>query len=88
MFAHVQVEQGLFLGPDRPLFNRARLTATHFHQIGKASPGEAPKSLVVHGKAGGCIGDQPPYDLFTLGGPFSVSTPSKSVCFEISSARH
>ena len=70
----MQVEQGVGLGSDKPLFNRLRATATHFHQIGQTVPGEAPKSLVIHSKGGACIGDQPPYELFTLGGPFSVGS--------------
>jgi outer membrane protein assembly factor BamA len=31
-----------------------------------------PPVLVLHGRYGGCVGDLPSYDAFTLGGPYSV----------------
>lgn len=31
-----------------------------------------PPVLVLHGHYGGCVGDLPSYDAFTLGGPYSV----------------
>jgi hypothetical protein len=31
---------------------------------------KAPNSLVLHAKAGNCIGDMASYDYFTLGGPY------------------
>lgn len=71
----MQVDQGLGVGSGNPIFNRHRLAITHFHPlspIGKdiRSP---PRVLVLHGRYGGCLGDQPPYELFTLGGPYSVT---------------
>lgn len=33
---------------------------------------KAPNTLVLHGRAGNCIGDMGAYDYFTLGGPYSV----------------
>jgi len=31
-----------------------------------------PPVLVLHDRYGGCVGDLPSYDAFTLGGPYSV----------------
>lgn len=31
-----------------------------------------PPVLVLHGHYGGCVGDLPSYEAFTLGGPYSV----------------
>lgn len=33
---------------------------------------KAPNTLVLHGRAGNCVGDMASYDYFTLGGPYSV----------------
>jgi hypothetical protein len=33
---------------------------------------QAPNTLVLHTRAGNCIGDMAAYDYFTLGGPYSV----------------
>ncbi|KAL9688022.1 hypothetical protein QQ045_032434 [Rhodiola kirilowii] len=71
-----QVDQGLGIGSKFPLFNRHQLTVTKFIQLkdvdeeGAGKP--QPPVLVLHGHYGGCIGDLPSYDAFTLGGPYSV----------------
>ena len=72
--AVLQVDQGIGLGSTRPVFNRHRFSCTRFTPLGKTAPGSKGlrKVLVLHGRYGGCLGDLPPYDLFTLGGPFSV----------------
>lgn len=69
------MEQSLGIGDTRPIFNCQRVQATRFQQLGKVESGskQIPASLVVHAGLGACIGDQPPYELFTLGGPLQVS---------------
>lgn len=69
------MEQGLGLGDTKPLFNRQRLQLTRFHPLGKVEMDSKviPTSLVVHGGVGACLGDLPPYELFTLGGPLQAS---------------
>lgn len=70
----LQIEQGLGIGDTKPIFNRQRVSLTRFQQLGKQEPGSKaiPKTVVVHAGIGACMGDQPPYELFTLGGPLSV----------------
>ena len=72
-----QVEQGLGLGSNHPFFNRHRLAWTRFQPLEAVSQEsrKAPMVLVLHGGYGGCVGDALPYDLFTLGGPYSVGLP-------------
>lgn len=69
------MEQSLGVGDTRPVFNRQRVQLTHFQPLGKLETGskQIPASVVVHAGVGACIGDQPPYELFTLGGPLQVS---------------
>ena len=77
----LEVNQGLFCGTTFPFFNRHTLSSTRFfplapdswtkHQKEGAKPRSRP-SLVLHGKYGGCIGDLPTYEAFTLGGPNSI----------------
>ncbi|CAL0332496.1 unnamed protein product [Lupinus luteus] len=70
-----QVDQGLGLGSQFPFFNRHQLTLTRFLQLMKVEEGAGkspPPVLVLHGHYGGCVGDLPSYDAFTLGGPYSV----------------
>lgn len=73
----VQVEQGLGVGTNRPVFNRHRLSWTRFQPLEAVAHDsrKTPKVVVLHAGCGGCIGDVLPYDLFTLGGPYSVSPP-------------
>ncbi|XP_072983848.1 protein TOC75-3, chloroplastic [Typha latifolia] len=70
-----QVDQGLGIGVKFPFFNRHQLTLTRFLQLKKVEEGAGkppPPILVLHGHYGGCVGDLPSYDAFTLGGPYSV----------------
>ncbi|KAL4323724.1 hypothetical protein GQ457_11G019550 [Hibiscus cannabinus] len=70
-----QVDQGLGIGSKFPFFNRHQLTITRFLQLKQVEEGAGkspPPVLVLHGHYGGCVGDLPSYDAFTLGGPFSV----------------
>ncbi|KAM6578048.1 hypothetical protein CsatB_029885 [Cannabis sativa] len=70
-----QVDQGLGVGSNFPFFNRHQLTLTRFFQLKEVEEGAGkppPPVLVLHGHYGGCVGDLPSYDAFTLGGPYSV----------------
>ncbi|KAE8688679.1 Protein TOC75 [Hibiscus syriacus] len=70
-----QVDQGLGIGSKFPFFNRHQLTLTRFLQLKQVEEGAdkpPPPVLVLHGHYGGCVGDLPSYDAFTLGGPYSV----------------
>ncbi|PHT46738.1 Protein TOC75, chloroplastic [Capsicum baccatum] len=70
-----QVDQGLGIGSKLPFFNRHQLTMTQFIQLKQVEEGAGkapPPVLVLHGHYGGCVGDLPSYDAFTLGGPYSV----------------
>ncbi|KAK8948681.1 hypothetical protein KSP39_PZI006302 [Platanthera zijinensis] len=70
-----QLDQGLGIGSKHPLFNRHQLTLTRFIQLKPVEEGAGkppPPVLVLHGHYGGCVGDLPSYDAFTLGGPYSV----------------
>lgn len=71
----LQVDQGLGIGTNFPFFNRHQLTVTQFLQLKSVEEGAGkspPPVLVLHGHYGGCVGDLPSYDAFTLGGPYSV----------------
>ncbi|XP_059626577.1 protein TOC75-3, chloroplastic-like isoform X2 [Cornus florida] len=70
-----QLDQGLGIGSKFPFFNRHQLTLTRFIQLKEVEEGAGkppPPVLVLHGHYGGCVGDLPSYDAFTLGGPYSV----------------
>ncbi|XP_074592013.1 protein TOC75-3, chloroplastic-like [Curcuma longa] len=70
-----QLDQGLGIGSNFPFFNRHQLTLTRFVQLKQVEEGTGkspPPVLVLHGHYGGCVGDLPSYDAFTLGGPYSV----------------
>ncbi|XP_050369130.1 protein TOC75-3, chloroplastic-like [Argentina anserina] len=70
-----QVEQGLGIGSNFPFFNRHQLSLTRFIQLKRVEEGAGkspPPVLVLHGHYGGCVGDLPSYEAFTLGGPYSV----------------
>ncbi|KAL6523354.1 putative translocon at the outer envelope membrane of chloroplasts 75-III [Orobanche gracilis] len=70
-----QLDQGLGIGKKFPFFNRHQLTITRFFQLKQVEEGAGkppPPVLVLHGHYGGCVGDLPSYDAFTLGGPYSV----------------
>ncbi|CAN1231346.1 Protein TOC75-3, chloroplastic [Linum grandiflorum] len=70
-----QVDQGLGVGSKFPFFNRHQLTITQFIPLKKVEEGagkQPPPILVLNGHYGGCVGDLPSYDAFTLGGPYSV----------------
>lgn len=70
-----QIDQGLGIGSKFPFFNRHHLMLTKFIPLKKVEEGvgkPAPPVLVLHGRYGGCVGDLPSYDAFTLGGPYSV----------------
>jgi hypothetical protein len=71
----VQVQQGIGLGTTKPIFNRQHVSLTRFQPLGKidGKSKAIPGSVVVHAGFGCCVGDQPPYDLFAMGGPLSVS---------------
>ncbi|KAL0049777.1 hypothetical protein WJX82_009734 [Trebouxia sp. C0006] len=70
------VEQSLGLGI-MPFFNKHSISLTRFIQVfpkkflrpGSKAP---PPVLVLHSRYAGCIGDLASYDLYTLGGPYSV----------------
>jgi outer membrane protein assembly factor BamA len=77
----VPLPGGRKLGFNGGLYNRMIASLTHFMQL----PGlkqltdddvwlkrKAPNTLVLHGRAGNCLGDMGSYDYFTLGGPYSV----------------
>lgn len=71
----LQLDQGLGIGSKFPFFNRHQLTLTKFIQLKEVEEGAGkplPPVLVLHGHYGGCVGDLPSYDAFTLGGPYSV----------------
>ncbi|CAL9232116.1 unnamed protein product [Arabidopsis halleri] len=83
-----QVDQGLGIGNNFPLFNRHQLTLTRFIQLKQVEEGfgnPQPPVLVLHGHYGGCIGDLPNYDAFSLGGPNSVRGYSMG---ELGAAKH
>ncbi|CAI9783913.1 unnamed protein product [Fraxinus pennsylvanica] len=66
-----QLDQGLGVGSKFPFFNRHQLTVTQFFQlkqIEEAAGKPPPPVLVLHGHYGGCVGDLPSYNAFTLGG--------------------
>lgn len=67
------MEQSL-LGTGMPMFNRHTASATRFIKLRTPSPGSLtpPPVLVLHARAGNCIGDLAAHDLFNLGGPYSV----------------
>ncbi|KAJ7564008.1 hypothetical protein O6H91_03G133900 [Diphasiastrum complanatum] len=69
-----QLDQGLGIGSKFPFFNRHQLTMTRFIQLKAEERGseKPPPVAVLHGRYGGCVGDLPSYDAFTLGGPYSV----------------
>lgn len=70
-----QLDQGLGIGSNFPFFNRHQLTVTKFLQLKQVEEGSGkppPPVLVLHGHYGGCVGDLPSYDAFTIGGPYSV----------------
>lgn len=70
-----QLDQGLGIGSNFPFFNRHQLTVTKFLQLKQVEEGSGkppPPVLVLHSHYGGCVGDLPSYDAFTLGGPYSV----------------
>ncbi|CAN0854350.1 Protein TOC75-3, chloroplastic [Linum grandiflorum] len=70
-----QVDQGLGIGSRFPFFNRHQLTLTKFIPLKRVEEGagkQPPPILVLNGHYGGCVGDLPSYDAFTLGGPYSV----------------
>ncbi|CAL9134911.1 unnamed protein product [Musa textilis] len=70
-----QLDQGLGIGSNFPFFNRHQLTLTRFVPLKQVEEGvgkSPPPVLVLHGHYGGCVGDLPSYDAFTLGGPYSV----------------
>ncbi|CAA7406347.1 unnamed protein product [Spirodela intermedia] len=70
-----QLDQGFGIGSTFPVFNRHQLTLTRFLQLKEVAEGAGkppPPVLVLHGHYGGCVGDLPSYDAFTLGGPYSV----------------
>ncbi|WOL01990.1 hypothetical protein Cni_G10709 [Canna indica] len=70
-----QLDQGLGIGSNFPFFNRHQLTLTRFiplKQVEEGAGKSPPPILVLNGHYGGCIGDLPSYDAFTLGGPYSV----------------
>eukprot|EP00798_Chlamydomonas_sp_ICE-L_P024403 gene24403-10008_t len=86
--AMFQVDQGLNLGIPMTniglsggLYNRMMASYTKFMQL-PFTPGiseddvwinkKAPNTLVLHGRAGNCVGDMAPYDYFALGGPYSA----------------
>lgn len=70
------VEQSLGLGI-MPFFNKHSISLTRFIQIlpkkfHKAGSKAPPPIVVLHARYAGCLGDLASYDLFTLGGPYSV----------------
>ncbi|CAH8306321.1 unnamed protein product [Eruca vesicaria subsp. sativa] len=70
-----QVDQGLGIGSKFPVFNRHQLSLTKFIQLKRVKEGKSkpqPPVLVLHGRYGGCVGDLPSYEAFSIGGPHSV----------------
>lgn len=77
----VPLPGGKSFGLSGGLFNRMQASVTKFMQLPftpKLSMDDvwvkrkAPNTLVLHARAGNCIGDMASYDYFTLGGPYSV----------------
>eukprot|EP00879_Flechtneria_rotunda_P020809 GHRR01021905.1.p1 GENE.GHRR01021905.1~~GHRR01021905.1.p1 ORF type:complete len:542 (+),score=170.62 GHRR01021905.1:548-2173(+) len=77
----VPLPGGRKLGFNGGLYNRMIGSITHFMQLPGLKPltdddvwlkRKAPNTLVLHTRAGNCIGDMASYDYFTLGGPYSV----------------
>lgn len=77
--APLQVEQGLGIGTQAPLFNRMEAQATRFIKLTNPRGKSAPVTVVAHGKIGNTIGDLPAYDAFLLGGPYS-GEPGRGGC--------
>ena len=70
----LEVNQGLFVGTGFPFFNKHTLSSTRYLPLGPqpVDSNQARPTLVLHGRYGGCVGDLPSYEAFTLGGPHSV----------------
>jgi outer membrane protein assembly factor BamA len=77
----VPLPGGRKLGFNGGLYNRITAAYTHFMQIPFLQQlsdddvwvkRKAPNTLVLHARAGNCIGDMASYDYFALGGPYSV----------------
>ena len=77
----VPLPGGRRLGFSGGIYNRMVASLTHFMQLPGLRPltdddvwvqRRAPTTLVLHGRAGNCVGDMASYDYFTLGGPYSV----------------
>nr|KYP45309.1 hypothetical protein KK1_033184 [Cajanus cajan] len=70
-----QIDQAIGISTQLSFSNRHQLTMTQFIQLRSTEEGAGkppPPVLVLHGHYGGCVGDLPSYDAFTLGGPYSV----------------
>lgn len=67
------MEQSL-LGTGMPFFNKHTASLSRFIKLRSPAAGSLnpPPVLVVHARAGNCIGDMAAHDLFNLGGPYSV----------------
>lgn len=89
----VRLPGGRTIGLSGGIFNRATAAYTKFieapflpklntEQLWKER--KAPYTVVLHAKTGNALGDIPPYDYFSLGGPYSVRGYSHG---EIGSAR-
>ncbi|KAG1677438.1 hypothetical protein FOA52_001893 [Chlamydomonas sp. UWO 241] len=77
----VPLPGGKAFGPTGGLYNRVLASYTKFMQLPFLPrlteddvwiDRKAPNTLVLHARAGNCVGDLASYDFFSLGGPYSV----------------
>ncbi len=82
-FLSIGTEQFVSIGENSPMFNRARVSYTHFIPVNwlKLSKGcrpkdgekeNCPQAIGMQLKAGTIVGELPPYEAFCLGGSNSV----------------
>ena len=66
------MDQAIPVGDAGILFNRLSANYTHFLPLDLFGFAEGPRTLVLNVQGGTIIGDAPPYEAFSLGGPSSV----------------
>ncbi len=68
----VGMDQSIPIGEADILFNRLSANYTQYVPLNLFGFGEGPRTLVLNAQGGTIIGDAPPYEAFSLGGPSSV----------------
>ena len=68
-----------------PIFNRSRLSSTTYLPCGTPGQSGPPAVLVLHARAGACLGVLPPHEAHPLGGPHSIRGYTVG---EVAAARH